>query len=198
LAIFSFEVLVIFFGWQLYGLFHSLLASSAFKNVIEKTMPGLFKRYRFIFVISAILTPLPLLWFQVTHKSPDVWNSFREIRLLGGIMAGMGLALLRKAFAHYDSKLFLGLSQKREDSETFKSNGLLAKMRHPLYTAILMILWGWFLFSNSYNNLAFSLANTLYIFIGIQWEEKKLIKQYGQKYMDYKAKVPMLIPKIRP
>jgi methanethiol S-methyltransferase len=94
--------------------------------------------------------------------------------------------------------LFLGLSQEKEDSESFKSEGLLAKMRHPLYTATLMLFWGWFLFSNSYNNLAFALANTLYIFIGIQWEEKKLIKQYGQKYIDYKSKVPMLIPKIRP
>jgi methanethiol S-methyltransferase len=113
LAFFSFEVYLIFFGWLSYGLVHSLLASSSFKEIIEKKLPGLFKRYRLFFVVSAILTPLPLLWIQFTHKSPDVWNNFREIRLFGGIMAGMGLALLRKAFAQYDTKPFFGIKSRK-------------------------------------------------------------------------------------
>jgi protein-S-isoprenylcysteine O-methyltransferase Ste14 len=113
----------------------------------------------------------------------------------GGLMAGIGLVLLKKAFAHYDTKLFMGLSKEKETSEEFKSEGLLSIMRHPLYTATLMIFWGWFLYSNNFHNLAFALANSLYILIGIQWEEKKLISQYGEKYIDYKKRVPMLIPR---
>jgi len=189
------STIIIFLGWLAYGLFHSLLASSQFKGIIEAKYSKLFSNYRLLFVVSALISPLPLLYYHFTTTSSEVWNNYREIRLFGGIIAGIGLAVLRKAFGSYDSKLFFGLSKAPESSEAFKSDGILAKVRHPLYTATLMLFWGWFLFSNSYHNLAFCLANTLYIIVGIQWEEKKLVQQYGQKYLDYKSNVPMLIPK---
>ncbi|MFT5884778.1 MAG: protein-S-isoprenylcysteine O-methyltransferase Ste14 [Arcticibacterium sp.] len=188
------STIIIFLGWLAYGLFHSLLSSSQFKGIIEAKYSKLFSNYRLLFVVTAIVSPLPLLYYQFTTTSSEVWNNYREIRLFGGIIAGIGLAVLRKAFGSYDSKLFFGLSKAPENSEAFRSDGILAKVRHPLYTATLMLFWGWFLFSNSYHNLAFCLANTLYIIMGIQWEEKKLVQQYGQKYLDYKSNVPMLIP----
>ena len=158
-------------------------------------MPNAFKNYRMYFVLSAILTPLPILYFQSTHSSSSVWENLPFLRMSGGLLAGLGLVLLKKAFVNYDTKLFLGLSKADENSEEFKTEGLLSLIRHPLYTATLMIFWGWFLYSNSYHNLAFCVANTLYILIGIQWEERKLINQYGEKYIDYKKKVPMLLPR---
>ncbi|WP_341228509.1 isoprenylcysteine carboxylmethyltransferase family protein [uncultured Arcticibacterium sp.] len=197
MALFSFPVLIVFLGWLGYGLLHSLLASSAMKNMVEKHLTFLFKRYRLLYVIFAVLIPLPLLFFQLTSKSPEIWTNYREVRLAGGVMAGMGLAVLRKTLALYDMSLFFGLKPEDAKVEPFNTHGLLAKMRHPMYTATLMIFWGWFLFSNTYQNLAFCTANTIYILIGIYWEEKKLLKLYGQKYEDYKKKTPMLIPRLR-
>lgn len=186
------STIIIFLGWLIYGSLHSLLASSQFKRVIGINYPKIFSSYRIFFVTTVILSPLPILYYQFTSTSAEVWTNYREIRLFGGIMAGIGLAVLRKAFGSYDSKIFFGLNKVPEN---FKSDGLLAKIRHPLYTATLMLFWGWFLFSNSYHNFAFCLANTLNIIIGIQWEEKKLAEKYGQKYLDYKSRVPMFIPK---
>lgn len=191
----SVSTLIVFFGWLAYGLLHSLLASTAVKGRLQPFMESAGISYRLLYVIFATLSPLPLLWFQLTNDSSAVWENYREIRLFGGFMAGIGLALLRKAFSVYDTSLFLGLSRSPEDSETFKTSGLLKFVRHPLYTATLMIFWGWFLFSNSYHNLAFCLANTLYILIGIQWEEKKLIGQFGDQYIEYRKRTPMLFPK---
>jgi protein-S-isoprenylcysteine O-methyltransferase Ste14 len=192
---FSLSNVLVFFGWLGYGLLHSLLASTSVKKKLKPHIESLGITYRLFFVIIAVLASLPLIGFQFSSKSKAVWENYREIRLFGGFMAGIGLALLRKAFSVYDSSLFLGLSRAKEDSEAFKTTGLLQYVRHPLYTSTLLIFWGWFLFSNSYHNLALCLANTLYIFIGIYWEEKKLIEQYGQEYLDYKKKTPMLLPK---
>ncbi len=197
MALFSFNTLVVFFGWLAYGLFHSLFAMPWVKRQFEPLINRLNINYRLIYVLIAIISPLPLIYFQMTHRSPEVWVNFREIRLLGGIAAGMGLALLRKAFQTYDTRLFFGLNAKNSERETFKNDGLLKHVRHPLYLATLLIFWGWFLFSNSYNNLAFCLANTLYVFIGIQLEERKLIDEFGQQYLDYIEKTPMLIPNIK-
>lgn len=191
----SFSTLLVFFGWFSYGLLHSLLASSYIKKKLNPLVSSAGIKYRLFYVIIAILAPIPLLWFQLSSESSSVWENYREIRLFGGFTAGIGLALLKKAFTEYDTSLFLGLSKAEENSESFKTSGLLKYVRHPLYTATLMIFWGWFLFSNNYHNLAFCLANTLYILIGIQWEEKKLIEQYGEKYLEYRKKTPMLIPR---
>ena len=189
------STLIVFFSWLAYGLFHSFLASSQFKNIAGQSWPKAFKNYRMYFVISAILTPFPILYYQSIHNSSAVWENLPFLRMSGGLMAGIGLVLLKKAFAHYDTRLFMGLIKEKETSEEFKSEGLLSIMRHPLYTSTLMIFWGWFLYSNSFHNLAFAVSNTLYILIGIQWEEKKLIRQYGEKYIEYKKRVPMLIPR---
>jgi methanethiol S-methyltransferase len=41
------------------------------------------------------------------------------------------------------------------------------------------------------------LACTLvYLVAGIYLEEQKLIKVFGERYLDYRKKVPMLIPRI--
>lgn len=193
--VFSPSTLIVFFSWLAYGLLHSLLASTIIKNNLRPRIEAVGINYRLFYVIIAVLSPIPIVWFQLNSESPLVWENYREIRLFGGFMAGIGLALLRKAFSVYDTFLFLGFSRADENSESFKTSGLLQYVRHPLYTATLMIFWGWFLFSNSYQNLAFCLANTLYIPLGIQWEEKKLIKQFGEEYLEYRKKTPMLFPK---
>ena len=46
----------------------------------------------------------------------------------------------------------------------------------------------------TWNILAFNLGATLYILVGIQFEERKLLKEFGQAYADYRRGVPMLIP----
>lgn len=37
-------------------------------------------------------------------------------------------------------------------------------------------------------------ALTIYVWIGIGFEERKLLREFGQAYADYKFHMPMLIP----
>ena len=46
----------------------------------------------------------------------------------------------------------------------------------------------------NWKTFAIASITTIYVFIGIRIEEGKLIKEYGQDYVDYQQKVPMLIP----
>lgn len=75
-----------------------------------------------------------------------------------------------------------------------EQTGLHKFMRHPLYFGTLLFAWGLFLVFPYVNNLIAVLVMTGYILIGIIFEEKKLMIEFGESYRNYRQKVPMLIP----
>jgi protein-S-isoprenylcysteine O-methyltransferase Ste14 len=46
----------------------------------------------------------------------------------------------------------------------------------------------------SWNILAFAIGLTLYTLIGSRFEERKLIQEFGQAYIDYRKVTPWIIP----
>ena len=70
--------------------------------------------------------------------------------------------------------------------------GLYRFVRHPLYTFSLLVLW--LSPSMTVNTLIVYAALTIYILIGAVFEERKLLRQFGQEYAHYKSVTPMLIP----
>jgi protein-S-isoprenylcysteine O-methyltransferase Ste14 len=93
-----------------------------------------------------------------------------------------------------DTLSFIGISQilGRESSPGLVTNGLYRWMRHPLYTAGLLFLW--LTPEMTVNRLVFYTCVTLYILIGAYFEERKLVREFGKEYEDYRAKTPMLVP----
>jgi len=45
-------------------------------------------------------------------------------------------------------------------------------------------------------HLLFALANTAYILVGLQLEERDLIAEFGATYQNYRQRVPMLVPRL--
>jgi protein-S-isoprenylcysteine O-methyltransferase Ste14 len=96
-----------------------------------------------------------------------------------------------------DTLSFVGLRQLFEDEKPGKlvTSGFYRVMRHPLYTFGLLFLW---LSPNvSVNSFVLYLALTVYIFIGAYFEERKLMREFGQEYTDYKSVTPMIVPGLK-
>jgi len=75
-----------------------------------------------------------------------------------------------------------------------KVEGIHRFVRHPLYSGTILFVWGLFFVFPMLNNLIAVVLLTLYVLIGIGFEEKKLLNEFGKKYEEYILKVPMLIP----
>ena len=67
-------------------------------------------------------------------------------------------------------------------------------MRHPLYSALILGLVGFVIFNPTYTHLVHAIYILIYLFIGIHYEEKRLIGRFGEEYKKYKEQTPMLFP----
>lgn len=112
------------------------------------------------------------------------------------MLAGQGISalLLLIAVLQTDVFSFVGLRQLFEEEKPGKlvTSGLYRMVRHPLYTFSLAILW--FSPTVSLNSFFVYVSLTVYILIGIYFEERKLLREFGQEYERYRSVTPMLIP----
>ena len=181
-------------SWLAYFILHSILAIASIKNYFYSI--GLKPQwYRLIYVIIATGTLLVILIFSSTIESRFLFHPNNFLKFIGLLLSGWGVVIAKVAFKSYDTKAFLGLGSLKPEDE-FRTDGLLAKVRHPLYSGSILIIFGYFLFSPKLSTFISVIMMVMYFLIGIQFEEKKLIKTFGEKYLAYKKKTPMLIPRL--
>jgi methanethiol S-methyltransferase len=182
----------------LWGLVHSLTAAHTFKDWLRRTFGHRFMRaYRLLYNLFSAVSLLPVLYLLLTLPDRDLYRipaPWSWLLLLGQGLSALGLLI---ALLQTDVLSFAGLRQlvTEEKPGALVVSGLYRYMRHPLYTFGLGLLW--FSAEVSVNRLVVSLAFTLYILVGIYFEERKLLREFGVAYADYKSVTPMLIPGLR-
>lgn len=186
------EYLWLAIGWVVYFVIHSLLATHEVKDFAYSY--GLSaQKYRLFYNVFALLTLVPVLLLSMNIQPAYVFSPGQILKLAGLILAGYGVVIAMKAFKNYDGRAFLGIGPMRH--EEFKSGGMLKYVRHPVYAASILILIGYFLFDPKLSTLLSVSMLILYFMIGSRFEERKLIREYGEDYRQYMKKTPMLIPK---
>jgi protein-S-isoprenylcysteine O-methyltransferase Ste14 len=142
---------------------------------------------------------IPILVYQ--SMMPKLYLTGRSIILIttGLIISTIGIMITIIAFRYYDIREFLGLRQleDRNYNSDFQKYGLLSYVRHPLYSGSILAVTGYFIFAPTLTNLILGISVTVYFLIGIHFEEKKLIRDFGEKYREYKKNVPSLIPRFK-
>jgi protein-S-isoprenylcysteine O-methyltransferase Ste14 len=79
--------------------------------------------------------------------------------------------------------------------EHLVTTGAYAKVRHPIYSADILLAWGVFLFIPTLKVLASVAWLTMVLVIWMKLEEKALTEIFGDEYTRYKSRTPMIIPR---
>ncbi|MDX2285101.1 MAG: isoprenylcysteine carboxylmethyltransferase family protein [Bacteroidia bacterium] len=189
--------LLLLAGWVLYFTLHSLLAADAAKALVARRLPRLMPWYRLLYNAWALLGLGALAWLQWQAGRARLWPLHLLTAVPGALLLLAGLAGLALAFRAYDAFEFAGWPQPAASPRpsSLQTSGFNRYVRHPLYTATLLLFAGYVLLLARPADLGLFAVVLAYIRAGIWLEERKLIRQFGDIYRQYAARTPMLIPR---
>lgn len=196
------DVIIIIALFAIFGYTHSLLASEKVKIQFKKIFGELIAFYRLLYNLFGFLS----LYF-IYEFSPkphiiiyDLPKPYDLIVLVPQFLSLMGVFWV---FKYICLKEFIGLSQikrfieKRYTTEldeefTLRIEGPYKYSRHPIYFFSITFLMFRPVMDLFY--LTFFICIVVYFYIGSYYEEKKLVRQFGKVYENYKKEVPRIFP----
>lgn len=182
----------------LFGIQHSVMEGKNFKSSWTKIVPKQVERNIYVLISGILCILIALFWSPIKGI---IWE-FQAGKIGFYITYGfffLGIVvLLTSTFLinHFElfglQQSYLHMMQRSARQPRFTTFALYQIVRHPIYLGLIMILW--FTPVMSLTHLSLSLLFTVYIFVGIYFEEKDLIKEYGNTYHQYKKNIPSVIP----
>jgi protein-S-isoprenylcysteine O-methyltransferase Ste14 len=119
-------------------------------------------------------------------KTPD-WLRYASV-----VLSIFGVLIIQASFRQYNFSTFIGL---KPEVEKLSFEGVSSKVRHPIYSGLILLVIGFYFLYPTLSTLIFCLSVFIYLPIGISFEEKKLIKRFGKEYLEYRTRTPALVPR---
>ncbi len=182
---------------SLFAVQHRVMARQWFKRAWTKFVPEPVERSTYVLLASLILLLLFWKWHPMKGVIWDVRNPNGRTLLQGLFWIGWGLVLvstyLIDHFGLFGMKqVYNHLVGKRDEPPPFKTPTLYRMVRHPLYLGFIIAFWS--TPRMTAGHLFFVIMTTAYILVAIQFEERDLIRFYGDSYRKYREQVSMLFP----
>ncbi len=178
---------------------HSGMARPAFKRWWTRIVPEAAERSTYVLVSSIGMIALFVLWQPIGGVIWDIPAGALKTSVLVAYAFGWVL-LLYSTFLidHFDlfglKQVWRQLSGKAYRAPQFHTPSLYKVVRHPLYIGWLIIFWA--APTMTVAHLVFALGTTAYILIAIQFEERDLVSAFGDTYVQYRRRTPMLVPRV--
>ena len=183
----------------LWSIQHSVMARSWFKEAIAKVIPHHTERSTYVLASAIVLAILMYFWQPMEGIIWQVESSLWQQVLWGLFGLGWLLILLASFLTdHFDlfglRQTWLYFTRKTYTSVGFTERLLYSWIRHPMMLGILIAFWA--IPVMSVGHLVFSIGMSVYVLVGIYFEEKALAESIGSKYVEYQQRTSRVIPKI--
>jgi protein-S-isoprenylcysteine O-methyltransferase Ste14 len=155
------------------------------------------ERSTFVLATTIVLVLLYYYWTPMPAVVWDVQSPLWSITLTAFFVAGFAVVLLSTFLIdHFElfglAQVWRAFNGKPETPPVFRTPMLYKGVRHPLYLGFLIAFWA--TPTMTAGHLLFAAIWTGYIFVAISYEERDLVGLFGDKYRQYMARVPMIIP----
>ena len=181
----------------LFGIQHSVMARPGFKHWLTRFVPQAIERSSYVLATNIVLIltyvywqPLPGVIWQI--DSAGLAMALYALAAIGWVIVLISTFLTN----HFDlfglRQVWLNLVRRSYTPVMFKEHFFYRWVRHPMMSGIFIALWATPMMTGSH--LLFSLGMSIYIFIGVHFEEKGLKAELGQPYRDYVARTSRFLP----
>lgn len=146
----------------------------------------------FAAMICAVIALYNVSEFLFSVIWPFSWAAF----LLGLVIYVASYRLWRPVKQHLDFRTFSGQREVDGEAGTLITSGPFSVVRHPRYLMIVIGVVGWCLMIHYPAMYLVGIASILGLYVVITLEERELMSRFGQIYVDYKNRVPRLVPSL--
>ncbi len=181
----------------LFGIQHTVMARKSFKEKWTKIVARPIERSTYVLFSSVAV--ILLLWFW--QPLPDtIWQveaTWASLILQWGFWLGWLILFLSTwMIDHFNlfgiKQVWNYMRDTEQNPPDFMEPGFYKFVRHPLMLGFLIAFWS--VPHMTLGHMVFSLGMTIYIFIGVYYEEKAMIRRFGKDYQDYRQRVPKFFP----
>ena len=181
----------------LFGLPHSVMARGWFKAWWTRIIPQEAERSTYVLQSSLLLLLIFWLWQPIPTMIWSVEGGYgryvlQAIHGLGWIIAILATFLINHFELTGLKHVFHNLRGTESASSRFVTPFLYKLVRHPLQLGLLIAFWA--TPEMSVGHFIFAATMTVYILIGLHFEEQDLQKQFGPEYVAYQRTTPKLLP----
>lgn len=182
---------------SLFGIQHSVMARKTFKAWSKQYIDPSIERATYCLATAAVLIIMVFFWQPMAGElwSLEAGYAIAMVRVVGVV----GWLVLLVATFQLDHFELFGVRQtyallRRQPilAQHFKTPGLYRLVRHPIQLGVLIGVWA--VPAATLGHFVFAASISVYIFIGLYFEEKDLIAEFGESYREYKRRVAKLIP----
>lgn len=176
---------------------HSVMARYGFKQQWTKVVNWYLERSTYVLAATMALALLLWQWRPIPAMVWDLRGTVVGSVLTVTFWLGWGILLLSTFLIdHFElfglEQVWIYVKGREFHRPAFRTPLFYQWVRHPIYLGFLIAFWS--APAMTVGHLVFSIATTGYLLVGIYFEEKDLVRTYGDAYVEYKRHVPMLIP----
>ena len=183
----------------MWGVQHSVMARGWFKEMIASVVPHHVERSTYCLASAIALGALMYYWQPMEGIIWQV-NNPMTVNVLWGFF-GLGWALIFVSTFltnHFDlfglRQPWLHFVKKAYTPVVFTELLFYRWIRDPMMLGLFIAFWS--LPTMTVGHLVFSIGMSIYVLVGIHFEEKGLARELGQTYIDYQQRTTKVIPKV--